>query len=583
MFDMNDHSTSNNTILQSNTSNNTTAASKDRSSTYNTLKPTKQTLFHTSYHTYTTDELHELDEPISYPIFHIVWLNGSTIYISGGGGRAGTGINSGITVCQCIIGTSIDSPTYTQYVNTNNNNNNCIDTINIDKIGVLPVSFVDTGAENLVFHSTLCPVNANELIIACSNTMCILDIQYDYLVKNSIQTDYHVNQDNDMNCNMLNVFSSDGRYLVTGGEDCIIQLWNYATLKHISHTRSMIHKHSITSLSIDCTNKLICSTGGDINLHVYRIPQSSSELRPLYTIQHTLNNDKKQCIYRSAQFINNPSTQTSDILCIVNCTVRGPSYLMKYRPCNTGEYILTKSQYINKSSALQLSVTNDYKLAAVATSDGSVYIYDINTLKCVTYRLHIHELPITGLTFSPDHKLLVSAAADKTIQFTKTCTITWWNKLIKSVVPTIIMSLFIVLLVTLFFELQPHLLQHDSIKSYITQHQPIHTWINNTRFTFTHLGDELPHIKHNIVYYTQLITDYTVYMYHTIPSHILPYIQQLNKYLTHQFHLFVTNQHIVLRYTEQHLSSTFEKLRETAVYHNMVQQVNDIWYHHQHI
>ncbi|KAF7458056.1 putative guanine nucleotide-exchange factor SEC12 [Cryptosporidium felis] len=231
-------------------------------------------------------------------------------------------------------------------------------------------------------------------------------------------------------------FSRDGKFLITGGTDKTVRIWELnsqakktSDVIPIGMKEFIGHEDEILDLDISFDNSFILSTSrsGTIIVHDH----NSGESLKKFTIPMKNGN----YIVRQCRFIENgvssprkqkTASRKQYIISLLLHEIRGSSFIttwnMKFNKENTENpndrvlFSQLSSVLICDKPSSVLATSNDFSLLAVGTNTGMIKVFrnNLTELKLVKEGAS-HELPVTGLQFLNANEYIVSSGADYSI------------------------------------------------------------------------------------------------------------------------------------------------------------------------
>lgn len=117
--------------------------------------------------------------------------------------------------------------------------------------------------------------------------------------------------------------------------------------------------------------------------------------------------------FAGCRFARSEETGEEFLLCCVNDSATGPSYVAQF---DATTFELVQKVYVDKQPLSLSAVSHNGEFLAVVTLEKT-YILDTLTLKKTNTVQHGHDLPASGLCFSPDDTIVLSASADRSTTF----------------------------------------------------------------------------------------------------------------------------------------------------------------------
>ncbi|XP_065322198.1 uncharacterized protein LOC135929514 isoform X2 [Gordionus sp. m RMFG-2023] len=190
---------------------------------------------------------------------------------------------------------------------------------------------------------------------------------------------------------------SDRKFIITGGTDGFIRIWNMDTLAIIREIKA--HENEIDDLEIHPTKPHIVSLSRDGHAYVWNSEDGSKicELKWSLATRYRF----RACRYQTA------SPQTKLYTVHIPCTrakVRQPSYLTEWEILesdldegfdNKTDYRICDIKVTGNEESYILALDYSGKYLAIGTSDGSVSIYTTNDLKVSGALLQTKSGPIS--------------------------------------------------------------------------------------------------------------------------------------------------------------------------------------------
>jgi WD40 repeat protein len=455
------------------TSSSTTSSSFSPTTTYSTWAE------------YQAKKKKKSDELIPFPIFSLAWLpyslspspptpNLGTILFGGGGGKKGTGVESGLIIC---------SPSPTSSPST--------------PIELTPLAFLSTH-DSIVMHALPHPLFPELALAIGSGTVILHHSPPSLLPLHSVQTDFSKELSS-----QAQAISPSGDWLATGGEDRCIRVWRYSDLRLLAvlGEEKEWHRDMVLTLEFNCDGTVLASCGGDSAVklwdmsgvgkgggggggagnenekerkeaavkvvklwHEVRVPvekgqtakfqaarfvggarlemkaveggeeegKEEKEEKKTEGLRHRKGGDVAKPVPSSVSSASSPSPLFPEqLIAIVNLSSRtNPStrllsVLIPTRSPSPSpsppSFPLVYSVPIGKAQLIQLSIyPSSPPTLALASNDGTVSLYSVSPSSPPSL-LHSapnsHDLPATGVAFSPDGRWLCSASADRTFRF----------------------------------------------------------------------------------------------------------------------------------------------------------------------
>ncbi len=182
-------------------------------------------------------------------------------------------------------------------------------------------------------------------------------------------------------------FSNDGNYVVAGGKDSRVTIWNAHSGERLFSLRG--HRGDITSVSISPDNRFIASAGHDRTIRVWRLQDGE----PV----HTIRGHRGEVM--SVDFSHDGNRLVSGS---ADGTVRVWN-------ASTGDEIVSIKAHDGWVRAVAFSPNGNF--IASGGDDATIHVYN-----AYNYELQNTIIPHSGwietLTFSPDGRFIVSGAHD---------------------------------------------------------------------------------------------------------------------------------------------------------------------------
>jgi len=229
-------------------------------------------------------------------------------------------------------------------------------------------------------------------------------------------------------------FSSNGKYIVSGGNETGINLWDIKSGRLLKKLHKGI---TINSVSMSRDGKYILSGGEDGSLHVWDIVsgeciQSHSE--ELYSniddIEILFDDDT--VVYSHGvnlsfiQLSKNKKIHTIDIRNISDERYQECTYISVYNKyitfghkenvflCSLDGTVLQKFVGHN-GNVVSTKIASDGLIIASSSADKSIILWDAVNGDII-HQLYGHKEVITSIVFSKDEKYLISTSKDQTIR-----------------------------------------------------------------------------------------------------------------------------------------------------------------------
>ncbi|KAJ1608253.1 WD40 repeat-containing protein that has a transmembrane region at the C-terminus [Cryptosporidium canis] len=233
-------------------------------------------------------------------------------------------------------------------------------------------------------------------------------------------------------------FSKNGKFLITGGTDNTVRVWELSEKTENSHEVIPLkmkefngHDSEILDLDMSPDNKFIISSSRNGTILVHEC--ISGEIFKKFTVPMKNGNYiVRQCRFIENGRLNSPRRQKSNdrqqyIVSLLLHEVRGSSFItfwnMKVSKENASEnqnnrilFSQIFSSLICDKPSSVLVVSEDYNFLAVGTNTGLIKVFKNNLNELTLIKEGIfHELPVTGLQFLSSSEYIISSGADYSI------------------------------------------------------------------------------------------------------------------------------------------------------------------------
>lgn len=235
-------------------------------------------------------------------------------------------------------------------------------------------------------------------------------------------------------------FSKDGKFLITGGTDNTVRVWELntetkSTSEVIPLEMKEFHGHDTEIMDLDMSfdKRFIISSSrnGTIIVHEY----NSGEIFKKFTVPIKNGNYiVRQCRFiengrlDSPKRVNKSNERQQYIVSMLLHEIRGSSFITVWnmkisKEPNPSEnssnrimFAQISSSFICDKPSSVLVVSDDYNLLAVGTNTGLIKIFKNNLSELTLVKEGaFHELPVTGLQFFNSGEYIISAGADYSI------------------------------------------------------------------------------------------------------------------------------------------------------------------------
>jgi WD40 repeat protein len=439
---------------------------------YSTVGNEKFTI-KSGYYNYSSADLaklHKSDSVVEFPPFSAMWmdlyndekpsdqLSGGLVLIPGGGGKEGSGVNSGIIAAEVVI--DKNKPPR-------------------EAIYLQPIGYLDSN--NQVVGSISKNPHAPELAVGIGAGAAIVAVDAEtkqFRVDRAVQADF---SPKDPICTVSHI-SSNGKLLITGGEEGIIRIFDCDRSNLLAQSEN--HKNAIISVDTDSSSKYLATTVQDKFIRVFALNSADSklgeaaseaksnafaakQLQLLHSIQapsYTDCNTKVQFVrflsynpltaaedgqnsnqhrngtsLRSRKTAAKPGQQGEGLFLLALVNISNTKRRSNNKRSELALYSVDQQGYkqleivkISSTAAFLMELSPNQAQLAIATPDF-IYIYTIRrgngriSFKLLQKERSVHDLPCTGLSFSPESlydtstnagpSYLLSISADKTFNF----------------------------------------------------------------------------------------------------------------------------------------------------------------------
>lgn len=197
--------------------------------------------------------------------------------------------------------------------------------------------------------------------------------------------------------------------LLSGGDDGLLNIWNYSTQQLIQQYHIMIE--NIKIIINDCKYKeLIHLLGSNGQIVTFSLKREGIIIRRMIKQENLKKNGKYYNFGKLTDLIQNKNGEFE----LISSTSNGYlliwdqelTQLIQFIDCN---------QIINQNiNILSISLSNNSKYLCFGDNVGSIYIISIKTRKLIT-KYEIHSAGITSIAWTPDDKQIITSSNDSSI------------------------------------------------------------------------------------------------------------------------------------------------------------------------
>jgi len=214
-------------------------------------------------------------------------------------------------------------------------------------------------------------------------------------------------------------FSPDGTWVATGGDDRRVRVWAYPELRLVGVLG--VHASGITAVDFNGSGTRIASVAGNKNQPCIRVWDREQGSDPVNggsddqglvkEIRHKLG--KIDLEFKACRWaLDGPS---ECLLAIMNAGMKGPGYLAKF---DAKSFKLLKLKLIDsKAPLINMEISPSRQHLVIANLNGTLWIYDVKSFKCINEANNCHDFPCTALAWSPDGTMVCSGSPDNTVVF----------------------------------------------------------------------------------------------------------------------------------------------------------------------
>ncbi len=234
-------------------------------------------------------------------------------------------------------------------------------------------------------------------------------------------------------------FSSDGRLVITGGDDHTAQIWDPASSQRIGNP--LRHEGEVIAVAFSADGKMVLTGSADHTARIWDVATGQPHSLPMRhegrvtavafspdgkTVLTGSGNTAQLWDATTGQLTSTFDWHVADI-CSLTFLPDGKRFLVGYlnhsaRIANTknGSWFPLLFQYAGEIRCVALSP--DGKQLATGGRDQSVRLWDTATGKAVGAPLRGHRGTVRAVAFSPDGKSVLSGSTDKTARLWDTAT-----------------------------------------------------------------------------------------------------------------------------------------------------------------
>lgn len=340
-----------------------------------------------------------------FPVFSAVWTLGGAegarglLVLSGGGGNAGSGVGNGMVVCEVAEG-GVDLKLAGAAAGKGG----------AGELHLVPLGELDAGDE-LAYHLSVHP-GLQELSCAVGGQNYVVGVGADGVARQ--RAAWTADRKDYQTCSR---YSRDGSLLVTGGEDRVVRVWRKEGAGGGAAEKPALELDGklgddVSSVDVSADVSLVAATAGTDCLQLWDAAtgKMARELRA----QHS---DGKPLEFRTCRFAVAPGGGAEVLVAVLTAAPRGPGLLGVWDP-RTGEEL----QRLPMCAELlvQAETSPSGRFFACATNEATVHVLELGEdarLRPFCRQVRCHDLPSTGLAFSPDEEFVASVSPDRSVVF----------------------------------------------------------------------------------------------------------------------------------------------------------------------
>lgn len=204
------------------------------------------------------------------------------------------------------------------------------------------------------------------------------------------------------------LFSTDGRYIFSGGKDYLIKVWDVASSKMIRQLQG--HTGVVEDLSVSRNGRWLASASSDGNVGVWDLSEVADLSKAKTSVQMLRGHEDR---------VYGVSFNQNSTLLVSGSADNSIKLWKNTNPEeNPAAWVLSSKQealstaHSNWVYSVRFSPKED--IFASASADGMVKIWNHDGTLLKTFRGH--TAAVQGLNFSPDGKQIVTASADNSVK-----------------------------------------------------------------------------------------------------------------------------------------------------------------------
>ncbi|OCL93957.1 caspase family protein [Aliarcobacter thereius] len=264
------------------------------------------------------------------------------------------------------------------------------------------------------------------------NLFSSLYVDKDGNIKESAEFPHKTLNGHNDNINSIAI-SPDNKYLVSGGLDKTIKIWDINSGKLLNTLYG--HTDRIWTITISKNSKYIISGSADKTIKIWdfnsgkllnTLKGHTSSVNSIaispdskYLFSGSLDKTIKIWDINSAKLLNTLYGHSSGVLTIKispdNKYLFSGSFDKTIKIWDINSAKLLNTLHGHSRAILTIAISSDSKYLFSGSADKTIKIWDINSTKLLN-TLHGHTDSVLTIATSPDNKYLVSGAWDKTIQ-----------------------------------------------------------------------------------------------------------------------------------------------------------------------